>query len=263
MRGRAKARAPPEAEKRMLKVDAPALLVSDVHLSAEFPERMRNFAAFLRGPAREAKALCILGDLFDAWTGDDDDSAFADSARGELRALSRVTRVFVLRGNRDFLLGARFGAQTGCEVWEEDAVAAEIGGRGFLLAHGDAYLDDASYLRYRRWVRGGAFGLAARAMPTGLRMRVAKMMRRMSRGGEGGKTKDGVGEFPFNRALAEREMREAGCEVLLHGHFHRRVDEEWEGEDGGRYRRVCLPDWTGECGASGFAEANESGVRTY
>ena len=244
----------------MLKVEAPALLVSDVHLSADFPERMKAFAAFLRGPAREARALCILGDLFDAWTGDGDGSAFAESVRGELRALSGTTRIFVLRGNRDFLLGAKFGAQAGCEVWGGDSVAAEIGGRCLLLAHGDAYLDDAAYLRYRRRVRGGAFALAARVMPAGMRTRLAKTMRKMSRGGEA-KTKSE--DFPFNRALAEREMRLAGCRILLHGHFHRRIDEEWKGEDGETYRRICLPDWTGESGAPGFAEANESGIRAH
>ena len=246
----------------MIRLETPALLVSDVHLSAAFPERTKSFFTFLRGPARNAPTVCILGDLFDAWTGDDDASGFADSLREELRALSECARIFIARGNRDFLLGAKFAAEANCVVWEDDATAAEIGGRKFLLAHGDHLLDDPHYLRYRGRVRGRLFSFFANALPGGARMRIARVMRSFSRGGkDAGRTP--TGEFRFNRQAAELEMRGAGCEILAHGHFHRRVDEEWRGEDGKEFRRICLPDWTGESGAAGFVQADDAGGLTF
>ena len=249
----------------MIRLDAPVLLAADVHLSAAFPERSRLFSAFLRGPARAAPSLCILGDLFDVWTGDDDNSAFADSIRGELRALSESgVRVLLLRGNRDFLLGSRFAAETGVEVLTPDSVGVEMGGKKFLLAHGDHFLDDPYYIRYRSWVRGGMFARMASALPGGWRMRIAKGMRKLSRGGKDAGKND-AGEFKFNYAAAALEMRELGCNIVAHGHFHRRADEEWTDSDGAKLSRICLPDWTGESGGggelggSGFVEIGVSG----
>ena len=242
----------------MERLDSPALLVSDVHLSGAFPARTAKFLSFLRGPARRARTVCVLGDLFDSWTGDDDASPLAEAVRGAFRELSGAARILAVRGNRDFLLGSRFGRESGCEVAESDSVAAEIGGGKFLLTHGDHLLDDRSYLRYRRWVRSGAFAALASALPGGLRMRIASAMRRVSRGGR----KKETGPFRLNWPLAERELRAAGCAILAHGHFHRRADEEWQGGGGGGecFRRICLPDWTGESGAAGFAEVDGSGA---
>ena len=86
-------------------------------------------------------------------------------------------------------------------------------------------------------------------------------MRSVSRGGK----KKETGPFRLNLPLAERELRARGCATLIHGHFHRRLDEQWQGGDdggggGSRFRRICLPDWTGESGAAGYAEADESGA---
>ena len=247
----------------MRRLDAPVLLAADVHLSAAVPARTEKFLAFLRGPARRAGTLCLLGDLFDSWTGDDDASPLATEIRAALRELSGTgtVRILMVRGNRDFLLGARFGRESGCEVAESDSVAAEIHGAKFLLAHGDHLLDDASYLRYRGWVRSGFFSALAASLPGGLRMRIAAAMRSVSRGGK----KKETGPFRLNLPLAERELRARGCATLIHGHFHRRLDEQWQGgDDGGgggiRFRRICLPDWTGESGAAGYAEADESGA---
>ena len=245
----------------MIRLDPPVLLVADVHLSAAHPERSALFFAFLRGPARTARTLCILGDLFDVWTGDDDSSPFADAVRRALRDLAAGgVRILLVRGNRDFLLGPRFAAAAGCEVLTADAVAAQIGGRNYLLAHGDHLLDDPHYLRYRRRVRGGVFARAAALLPGAWRMRIARGMRKLSRGGRNA-GKNAAGEFMFNYAAAEREMRAADCAVVAHGHFHRRVDERWTGADGAELRRVCLPDWTGEC-APGFAAVGADGEWT-
>src|SRR5215469_92317 len=130
------------------------LFVSDLHLDAASPRPIEQFLEFLATEAAGAEALYILGDLFEAWIGDDD----PEPTRARVcDALSRLTSggvaCFVLHGNRDFLLGAGFSVRTGC-VLLPDPVIAELDGERVLLTHGDALCTgDHAYQELRSTVR--------------------------------------------------------------------------------------------------------------
>jgi UDP-2,3-diacylglucosamine hydrolase len=130
------------------------LFVSDLHLDANYVAANERFLAFLEHEARDARVLYILGDLFEAWIGDDDPDPTKRVICEGLRQLTdRGVGCFVLHGNRDFLLGEGFEARTGCRMLP-DPVIATFGSEPVLLTHGDALcIDDHPYLELRTTVR--------------------------------------------------------------------------------------------------------------
>ena len=150
------------------------LFISDLHLDAAWPAACAQFGEFLRGAAREAEALYILGDLFELWVGDDDDDPLRAAVRTGLAGLTRSgTACYVMHGNRDFLLGERFAADSGCRLLA-DPVALDIGGERALLTHGDLLCrEDASYQQLRAQVRRPAWQRRFLRLPLATRMVLA------------------------------------------------------------------------------------------
>ena len=130
------------------------LFVSDLHLDSGAPQVANQFIKLLATQARAAEALYILGDLFEAWVGDDDDDAERERVCAALLAYTRTgIPCFVLHGNRDFLFGQGFVQRTGCRVLP-DPVVADLDGTAVLLTHGDILCtDDFSYQELRSVVR--------------------------------------------------------------------------------------------------------------
>ena len=130
------------------------LFISDLHLEEARPEIGEQFLAFLAGPAREADALYILGDLFEAWIGDDDPSEYYAGMKRAIRALvDSGVPVFFMHGNRDFMIGDRFAAETGVKLLE-DPHPIELFGSSVLLSHGDSLCtDDVEYQQVRAMTR--------------------------------------------------------------------------------------------------------------
>lgn len=126
------------------------LFISDIHLSFDKPKITRHFIHFLRTKARESNAVFILGDLFDAWVGDDDFTAPNAQVRSELKQLTDSgVEVYLLRGNRDFLIGERFARGTGIILLDDYAVI-ELENERTLLTHGDLLCsDDLPYQAFR------------------------------------------------------------------------------------------------------------------
>ncbi|HEX6733946.1 MAG TPA: UDP-2,3-diacylglucosamine diphosphatase, partial [Azonexus sp.] len=113
------------------------------------------FLAFLAGRARQAEALYILGDLFEAWIGDDDlgDPFHAGIVAALRAAADSGLAISVMHGNRDFLLGAGFAAAAGVRLIDDPTVLSTAEWQ-FVLSHGDALcLDDAAYMAFRAQVR--------------------------------------------------------------------------------------------------------------
>ena len=216
------------------------LLVSDLHLDAASPAVVRQCQEFLAGEARQADALYVLGDLFEAWLGDDDPDPAARATVAALRSLVDAgVRCFVMHGNRDFLIGERFCRETGATLLE-DGTVVDFYGQRVLLMHGDALCtDDLSYQRLRRIVRNPVVRGILRNLPLRQRRALARRLRAGSRE-HVGMTAPQI--MDVNAAAVAQAFRAAGVRTLIHGHTHRPAVHESE-VDGAAARRIVLGDW--------------------
>jgi UDP-2,3-diacylglucosamine hydrolase len=216
------------------------LFVSDLHLDSASPEIARQFHAFLQREARSAEALYILGDLFEAWLGDDDPDPAARATVLALRAVTEAgVSVFVMHGNRDFLIGERFCRETGATLLA-DGTVIEVRGERALLMHGDALCtDDTSYQRLRRIVRNPVVRALFRVMSLDQRRALARRLRAGSREHVGTTAPE---IMDVNAAAVTQALREAGVRTLIHGHTHRPAIHPLE-IDGAPAQRIVLGDW--------------------
>ena len=126
------------------------LFIADLHLQTEEPAITAGFLRFLAGEAREADALYILGDLFEAWIGDDDPNPLHQQIASAINALTQSgVPCYFVHGNRDFLVGQRFARACGMRLLAEENVL-DLYGRRVLIMHGDTLCtDDPGYLAFR------------------------------------------------------------------------------------------------------------------
>ena len=222
-----------------------SLFVSDLHLDASRPRATALFLDFLRGEARQAQALYILGDLFEAWIGDDADDALADAVRAALRELTGAgVPVWVMRGNRDFLLGPDFARDTGARLLADPAVVL-LDGEPTLLMHGDQLCtDDEAYQAFRRQVRDPAWSEAFLDQSLAARRAFADKARAAS--GEHQSTLKAQGALEAitdaNADTVAATMARYGVRRLIHGHTHRPAVHALE-VAGRPARRIVLGDW--------------------
>lgn len=216
------------------------LFVADLHLDADRPEATRAFYRFLKQRASSAEALYVLGDLFEAWVGDDDDSPLAREVVAALAHLTAGgTAVFFARGNRDFLAGDGFARRSGA-VLLEDASVIEIGGERVLLMHGDSLCtDDRDYQQFRAMVRAPQWQAQFLALPLPARRALAAQARDASRISTRGKPME---IMDVNASAVAEAMRLHGVRRLIHGHTHRPAVHEFE-LDGASAVRTVLGDW--------------------
>jgi UDP-2,3-diacylglucosamine hydrolase len=216
------------------------LFVSDVHLDASAPPAVEQFVAFLGTHAARAEALYILGDLFEAWVGDDDTGADKRAVRRALRALTAGgVACFVIHGNRDFLLGSAFCDDTGCRLLP-DPVVAEFGGERVLLTHGDALCtDDHSYQELRSIVRTAPWQRRFLALPLADRELLANQARAGSRQHT---TRTIPQIMDVNPEAVAKAFRVAGVRRIIHGHTHRPGIHETLIE-GAPAQRIVLGAW--------------------
>ena len=235
-------------------MDRPTLFISDLHLDEDRPEGTACLLRLLAGEARGAAALWVLGDLFEAWIGDDDDAPWLAPVRDGFAALARSVPVHVLHGNRDFLLGAGFAAHTGATVEAEPCVV-DLGGVRTALVHGDAQcIDDARYQAFRAQVRAPAWQHAFLAQPLAARRAFAEQARAASRAENADKD---AYLMDVNAEAVAALLRETGASRLVHGHTHRPARHALD-VDGRRCERWVLGDWHGH---GWIARAEGSGFR--
>ena len=216
------------------------LLVSDLHLDGSMPGIARQFLQFLEAEAREAKALYILGDLFEAWIGDDDPDPAAREVVAALRSLTcSGVPCYLMHGNRDFLLGQQFARETGCKILP-DGTVVDLNGERVLLMHGDVLCTaDTSYQRLRRTLRNPAVLWILRHLPLKTRRKLGRKLRAGSQMHTGSTAAEIMDVTP---AAVVETMRAAGVRTLIHGHTHRPAVHELA-IDGQRARRIVLGDW--------------------
>jgi UDP-2,3-diacylglucosamine hydrolase len=216
------------------------LFVSDLHLDSATPAVSAQFLAFLRHEARSAQALYILGDLFEAWIGDDDPEPAKREVLAALRELTEAgVPCFVMHGNRDFMLGDQFCRETGCMLLA-DGTIVELEGERVLLMHGDVLCtDDYAYQRLRRIVRNPVVRWAFRHMSLRQRQRLAGRLRAGSRMHT---TATAPEIMDVNPTAVRDAFRRTGVRTMIHGHTHRPAVHRLE-IDGRHSRRIVLGDW--------------------
>jgi UDP-2,3-diacylglucosamine hydrolase len=213
--------------------------ISDLHLSPDLPQTVAALQQYLESTG--ADAVFILGDLFEAWVGDDSTALpFEAQCVEMLAAAARRRPLYVMRGNRDFLLGAGFFEATGATDLPDPVAlcAPAISDAPVLLSHGDALcLDDRAYQQFRAQVRQPAWQQAFLSKPLAERQAIGAQMRAASR--EHQQRTQPITYADADPALAQQWLQAAGSRTLIHGHTHRPQSEQrTEG-----WTRHVLSDW--------------------
>jgi UDP-2,3-diacylglucosamine hydrolase len=223
-----------------------SIFVSDLHLAPGRPEATATFNRFAAGPAAQAAAVYILGDLFEYWVGDDElDDPFNASVADALRRLSgRGVALHFMHGNRDLLVGARFAERCGATL-VPDPTLLDLYGTKTLILHGDTLCtDDIAYQKFRAYARDPGNQRLFLAQPLSTRRQQAMGYRADSEREKAGKTDEIMDVAP---AAVDQALREYGYPRLIHGHTHR-PGRHLHVVDGRSCERWVLTDWYGRAG---------------
>jgi UDP-2,3-diacylglucosamine hydrolase len=219
--------------------------ISDIHLQLEEPNILKIFFDFLAEEAPKAEALYILGDLFEAWVGDDDNAELPVQVRAALKTLTHQIPVFFICGNRDFLLGHRFEQETGVQILQ-DPYIVELYETRLMLSHGDIFCtDDLAYQAFRKKTQDPKFRWRLLLLPLFLRRWLAKVARQKSK--KHTKATNLMLQDVNTNAVIEA-MEKENVKLLIHGHTHRPgVSEMKQGKK--LFTRIVLPAWHEKGGA--------------
>lgn len=217
------------------------LFISDLHLCTERPAITELFLNFLKTEARQARALYILGDLFEYWIGDDaiEVDGYTPIVAG-LRGLSTSgVPIYVMHGNRDFVMGEGFERASGSTLLP-DPTLIDLYGVPTLLMHGDSLCTrDTEYMAFRKMTRDPQWLRATLAKPLAERQALARHIRETSKKSTAAKTMEIMDVTPSE---VESVMREHGVHRLIHGHTHRPAQHAFT-LDGVQACRTVLGDW--------------------
>jgi UDP-2,3-diacylglucosamine hydrolase len=216
------------------------LFIADLHLQTEEPAITAGFLRFLQGEARSADALYILGDLFEAWIGDDDPNPLHREIAAAIKALvDSGVPCFFIHGNRDFLIGKRFARESGMTLLPEEQVL-DLYGRKVLIMHGDTLCtDDTGYLAFRAKVHTPWIQTLFLALPLFIRNRIAAKMRAGSKAANSSKS---LSIMDVNPQAVIEVMEKHRVQWLIHGHTHR-PDVHTLSANGEPAHRVVLGAW--------------------
>ena len=216
------------------------LFISDLHLEESRPDITRAFLAFLEQKAAGAKRLYILGDFFEAWIGDDERTPLQEKVAAALRNVSGGgTEIFLMHGNRDFLIGANFCDRAGAALLEDPSVI-DLYGTPTLLMHGDSLCTaDEEYQKFRVNMRNPQWQKMILQRPLKDRQQMARQLREISMA----KNQDKE-EFIMDVTPGEvvREMEAHGVQRMIHGHTHRPAEHALTA-NGQPAKRIVLGDW--------------------
>jgi UDP-2,3-diacylglucosamine hydrolase len=217
------------------------LFISDLHLSTGDPDRLQDFKQLLRGPARQARALYILGDIYEEfWVGNDDKTPPNQEIINELLNLSRSgTKTFFLKGNRELLMDKGFEVLSGVKLLPDHALI-ELYGERVLLMHGDLLCTrDHNYHLFRTFITNPLVRMIIRLLPYRLRIWLAHGIRPAMNRSMRQKHEDimDVDITAVNETMQHYKVNE-----IIHGHTHRPGIHEFE-KDGKPLRRIVLGDW--------------------
>jgi UDP-2,3-diacylglucosamine hydrolase len=216
------------------------LFISDLHLAPERPEMIKLFCRFVDEVACSADRLYILGDFVEYWIGDDDR---AEGLKEVFSAFERLhdaeTSVFMMHGNRDFLMGSELAGRCHFELIE-DPFPIQLQNQASLLMHGDTLCtDDIDYQKFRVMVRNKEWQNDFLSKTLQQREQIALSLREKSQLATAEKAPD---IMDVNQDAVIETMRQHGVSTLIHGHTHRQATHEFE-IDGAAVKRIVLGDW--------------------
>jgi UDP-2,3-diacylglucosamine hydrolase len=214
--------------------------IADLHLSENRPDITACFLSFLTDEAIKAQTLYILGDLFEYWIGDDDDSEFCLSVAQALKKLSNTgTNIYFIHGNRDFLLGKKYAIKSGMELLPETQTI-DLYGQTVLIMHGDTLCTlDVEYQKFRKKSRTWWWQAIIKSLPLSARKRIARNYRHKSKQAQHTKSQV-IMDVTLNEVV--KSLETAQCQLLIHGHTHR-PDIHHTIANSKPAQRIVLGDW--------------------
>ncbi len=223
--------------------DQELLFLSDLHLDPSQPRVFEALAGLLGRKRHRLQALFILGDLTEVWVGDDDDSPLATALSELLASCAKDCQLFLMHGNRDFLLGEAFAQATGAQLLADPCVLRWQGQR-ILLSHGDAYCTaDHAYQQIRQLLRSPAWQADILAKTLNERRALAAGMRQQSLATNANKA---ANIMDVTASAVEAALAQARAQLMVHGHTHR-PGLHLHPLPSGPARRYVLGDWD-HCG---------------
>ena len=216
------------------------LFISDLHLSPGQPELIRLATDFVAQQVN-VDAFYILGDIFNTWLGDDLVPAEFDPFIQALQKLQQQgSKIYLMVGNRDFMLGKAFARRVGGSLLE-DPVMIDVYGHKILLMHGDSLCtDDVSYQRYRKVVRNRWLQKLFLAMPLTVRQGISDKIKAKSKQQKQYKQAQ---IMDVNPAAVRQVMQQYNARLLLHGHTHRPAIHTLQSSQNIANYRIVLGDW--------------------
>jgi UDP-2,3-diacylglucosamine hydrolase len=225
------------------------LFISDCHLDAGRPEITDALTTFLQNRAARASHLYILGDLFEAWLGDDDPAAAYATVIDALNHLAANCDIYFMAGNRDFLIGEDFAARAGLTLLSEPQLL-QLGDSRVALVHGDSLCtDDHDYQAFRRIVRNPDWQTVFLAKPLQERHQIAAQLRRDSVAAMNDKSNE---IMDVNADAVAHLFQQTGTDIIVHGHTHRPAVHHYPAD----LTRIVLGDWRPEASYLSWTEAN-------
>jgi len=225
--------------------------ISDLHLDEQRPDITRAFLVFLQTTAASAKAVYILGDLFEAWIGDDYQPDWIKTIQTAIKTLTDTgVAVFFIHGNRDFLIRDHFAKRTGITLLPELCIMT-LGDQKALIMHGDTLcIDDHEYQAARKLLRNPDWqnDFLAKSIPE--RLAIARQMRAESQSHMQSSQLSDTYETIMDVTPSEvlRVMQQHSVNLLIHGHTHRPFEHELTIDHHAARctmaaRRIVLGDW--------------------
>jgi len=214
--------------------------IADLHLAPNREDITTCFIDFLNQQAPFAHQLYILGDLFESWIGDDDNSEFVQTIADALFKLSQHgTKIFFIHGNRDFLLGEKYAKRCGMTLLDE-VTLIDLFGQPSVIMHGDTLCTrDIAYQKFRKKSRSWWWQTLVKALPLTYRRNKAAIYRQRSAAATAMKSQEimDVTEGEVVKCLENNQ-----CQLLIHGHTHR-PDIHHLDANGEKAQRIVLGDW--------------------
>ncbi len=219
---------------------ATTYFIADLHLCENRPDISACFLRFLKNDAPLAEKLYILGDLFEAWVGDDDDSAYLKTIANALSNLAKSgTKIYYIHGNRDFLLGKKYAKQASMELLPEvDTI--DLYGKHVVIMHGDTLCTrDLAYQAFRKKSRSWWWQTLVKSLPLFIRKKMAANYRERSAAATAMKSQD---IMDVTNEEVSHCLEKYQSQLLIHGHTHRPAIHKLK-VNGKTAQRIVLGDW--------------------